>query len=129
MPSKKPFTPAGVDDKIEELYALSDALLQEQAEAAKTDFPGWLNDNFSFTDDQAGYLADIDPAFTDALGYQFSLAIGSRLPVSLIQPTPIDKDDYSSKILQSKDKLEITYNSVTGFKVTGELELYIGLED
>ena len=126
---KQPFTPAGVELKIDELYALSDPLLEEQAEAAKSDFPTWLSDNFSFTDPQSDYLGDIATEFTTALGYQFSVALGNRLPITLMEPFIIDPDDYSSKILKTEENPTLIYNSVTGLAATGQLVVSIMLSD
>lgn len=128
MPIKQLFTEIGVSDKITELYTLTDQLLEEQAEAAKADFSSWLDDNFSFTDPQGDYLSAIDSAFLDDLGSQFSIALRNRLPISLIEPTVIDPDDYSSKILQTESTPRIEYNSVTGYLATGGFSLKIFLQ-
>ena len=126
--SKQLFTPAGVSAKIADLYEnLTDEELQAEAEAAKDDFSDWLNDNFDFSVPQAEYLGAVDPGFLDSLGNQFSLALGNRLPIVLIQQTPIDPDDYSSKVIHAQDQPALIYNSTDGFTVTGSLTVEISL--
>lgn len=126
--SKQLFTPAGVSAKIADLYEnLTEEELQAEAEAAKDDFSGWLNDNFDFSIPQSEYLGAIDPGFLDSLGNQFSLALGNRLPIILIEPTPIDPDDYSSKVIHTEEQPALIYNSTAGFTVTGSLIVNISL--
>ncbi len=42
-----PLTPTGVQQKITELYALSDPQLAVQAGLIRSDFRQWVKDNFS----------------------------------------------------------------------------------
>lgn len=64
-----PFTPTGVNSKITAMYALTDAQLLVEAEAAASDFVAWLQANFSFDTEQLDYLSIIPANVSKVWGY------------------------------------------------------------
>ena len=121
--AKQNFTPAGVQAKVAELYALSDANLQTEENAMRSDFRSWLSTNFSLTADQAAYLAKMDIRFLQYAGQLTATAASGKLPISLTAPTPPDKS--SSKLIRTGDAPTPKYDSGGGYSVTGSLQFII----
>ncbi len=79
----QPFTPSGVDLKVSELYALPDNQLFLEADQIRDSFINWVNGNFSLTNDQSGYLNQMDVQFRDYLAQQLSVGVRFRIPIVL----------------------------------------------
>ena len=86
--SKQPMTPAGVDDKINALYLLSDTALQAEADAVQADFKAWIKTGFILSPKQADYLATLNSQIAAYFGSQTSICFSNRLPSELIYPEP-----------------------------------------
>ncbi|MBN9284102.1 MULTISPECIES: hypothetical protein [unclassified Flavobacterium] len=86
--TKQPMTPTGVDDKIKELYLLSNAALQTEALAIQADFKTWIKDNFILSTKQEDYLDDLNTQTSTYFGSQSSICFSNRLPIELIYPAP-----------------------------------------
>lgn len=115
---KQPFTPAGVQTKNVELYALSNTALAAEATKMNDNFRTWLADNFTFTTDQQTYLDNIDEKFITYAGFSASQAAGSRLPITL---TVIPKTPWSSKYIITRNLMEARYEPIAGYTVTGSV--------
>lgn len=63
---KRPFTPQGLQDLINQLYALPDAELQSEATAIGIDFTLWTNNHFTLSSQQVDFLNAIDERFIAA---------------------------------------------------------------
>ncbi|WP_316787781.1 hypothetical protein [Pedobacter frigoris] len=123
--AQQPFTEEGVSLKIAELYDLSDPALQLQADAAKANFRGWLQNQFILDTDQVGYLNNISNDWINDTGGQFSIALSYRLPISLIRPVRIDPNDFSSKICRTDSTVLLEYNSLTGIAASGTFSVQL----
>jgi|SRR5690606_14609559 len=84
-----PFTPVGVSDKVDELYALSDGALNVEAAAIRTDFRLWVSDNFSLDTSQTAYLNSMSNDAVKYYGEQCGLCFTHRLPITLVYPVPV----------------------------------------
>lgn len=80
-----PLTPAGVQQKITEVYALSDPQLTVQADAIRSDFRQWVKDNFSLANSQLTYLDGMAADWLQFAGDITSMAFKYRRPVDLLQ--------------------------------------------
>lgn len=83
-----PFTPTGVQDKLDELYLLPDPALAAQAELIKADFRQWMKDNFSLNTAQKDFLDNMDNSAVDYFGDECGFCFNHRLEIKLIYPTP-----------------------------------------
>jgi len=119
-----PFTQAGIDQKLAELYSQPDELLQQQASAARSDFRAWLKTIFSFSPEQSSYLDQMGQEWIMESGYTTAKAIGHRLPINLQPDQPLPPVRPSSKYVRTKDETT-TSNSVKGVEVTGSVSFII----
>lgn len=84
--SLQPFTPAGVQLKLKELYALSTSALQEQSEMVASDLKTWMAENFELNADQQSFLSTLNSNFCRDLGRKISVAMDNKLPITLEKP-------------------------------------------
>jgi hypothetical protein len=122
--TKQLFTPAGVQAKVAELYALPETNLQKEAGLIRTDFRSWLSANFSLSAKQSVYLSAMDIRFLEYAGQLTSSSVSARLDISLIAPNP--PDIWSSKYIKPGKAPSPQYDSGGGYSITGSLEFTIG---
>src|SRR5690554_4952236 len=84
-----PFTPAGVQDKLTQLYALSDELLYIEASEIEIGFVDWMNANFDLSNEQRDFLDNINEEAINYYGSQCALCFRHRLDIILIYPNPV----------------------------------------
>lgn len=117
-----PLTPTGVDQKVSELYGLSENELQGQADLVATNFKSWLTQNFQLEPDQASFLSSMDNRFANDLGKKISITISKKLPMKFVKPP---KPQEASKFITTRDTVEIElYNG--SYTATGDLTITIG---
>lgn len=111
--SKPHLTPSGVQELLDTLYALPDALLAGEAEALGTDFKGWIRHHFLLTPHQEAFLEDeVTPAFVDYVSLRVPFALLHRLPITFtVHDVPTTHGDGQrkdekelGKIVTGKDK-------------------------
>jgi hypothetical protein len=86
--AKQSMTPTGVEDKITELYLLSNTALAAEADAVQDDFKQWVKDNFTLRTEQEDYLDNLNDRISTYFGSQCSICFTNRLPIELIYPEP-----------------------------------------
>jgi len=116
--SKFPFTPAGVEDKCEELYSLSDAALEAEATAVRTNFRSWMNDNFVLDSAQLTYLNGMNNTVLDFYGEQCAFCFLHRLPIYLEIPPAVP---FYSKWTGSRNDIKAQTNGEGKQTITGSL--------
>lgn len=79
---KQPLTEQGVMDKQDELFSLSDSDLDGQSMALASDFKSWVEDNFTLTTAEQGFLASADENFIRLLSSLVFMTVRNRLPVN-----------------------------------------------
>ncbi|HEY9561621.1 MAG TPA: hypothetical protein VIR29_12630 [Anseongella sp.] len=89
--SQVPFTPEGVQQKLGELYNLSDAQLLAQAQQLNMNLRPWVEENFELNAAQKKYLSKVPEEILFTWGAQFAAAIANRGTITM-EPLP----DYSS---------------------------------
>lgn len=113
-----PFTPEGVTQKMEALYALSDTDLQQQADLVRADFKSWMQANFQFTEAQSAYLNGITGKVLRYLSCKLAIAMENKLDVNLIITGEDDGTGGKSKLIRDHDETAVVYeedhSSVTG---------------
>ena len=118
--AQEPLTPAGVQQKQDDLYALSNNQLQAQVDLIRSDFRDWLKDNFILDSSQETYLDNMDDQFIDLASALTGVAVKNKLPIYLIKPTPSGV----SKYVKSHDHI-VTVWSQSGLTATGDLTFEI----
>lgn len=102
----QPLTPAGVDAKQLELYALPDAALHAESDLAKNDFKTWMGNHFSMTTAQQSYLDNLPGLFNDRLACDVAIALWFRLQIVFQQLGTVGV----SKLVRTQPNLQVTYN-------------------
>lgn len=118
--SQQPFTPAGVQAKTAELYALSDQMLLAEANAVRADLRAWLNVNFILNTAQVNYIAAMDQHFINYTAANVGMALQFRLNITLVAPTPLPPP-IISKMVELEPKLTPVYNQNDGLTAAGEI--------
>jgi len=117
--SRSAFSPSGVQQKLTELYLLTNAQLIQQADSIQIDFKSWIVANFDLSVSQSDYLAQMDPNTIKDYGYQTSLAVRNRLPVTLVYPQPTQPGYAKWSVMNNN--LIISANGSGSQTVTGSL--------
>jgi len=113
------FSPSGVQEKLNELYLLSNTQLIQQADSIETDFKSWIVANFDLSVGQSTYLAQMNANTIKDYGYQTSLAVRNRLPITLVYPEP-NPPGYAKWSVMNNN-LIISANGSGSQTVTGSL--------
>lgn len=121
---KEPLTPAGVEQKIADLYELPDDDLIEQANLLRADFRQWVKDNFELSTAQSDYLDDTDERWVKLSACQAAFAMENRLVIELIAEDSTGKST-ASKLLRTKNKLIATTGQSGGFSAAGDVTFEI----
>lgn len=82
----QPFTPAGVQLKIDELYALPGSELRVQSDLVSSDLKTWMQQNFALSPEQQSFLSTLNDNFCRDLGRKISVAMDNKLPITLEKP-------------------------------------------
>jgi hypothetical protein len=82
---KFPLSTSGLQDLTNELYALSDPALQQQADDIGTDFTSWIVEHFILTESQVTYLREIDQRFIETAASECKYFLQNRLPIHLVK--------------------------------------------
>jgi len=115
-----PFTPAGVQDKLDELYALTNTQLAAEAESIKEDFRAWIKSAFILNNDQKDFLDDMNDSAITYYGEQCSLCFLHRLDITLIYPDPPAKPGYA-KWPEATNNIVVAADGNGKLTVTGSL--------
>ena len=80
---KVPFTPAGLQQLLTTLYALSDQELNLVANALHQNFKLWVAEHFDLDEAQLAYLNSLDERFVSQAAARGSYFMAHRLPIAL----------------------------------------------
>ncbi len=122
--AKAPFTPSGVQQKFNEIYALPQSGIDTHAQKIASDFRDWMDSEFSLNVKESQYLDTMDDGFLDFLAAELSLAVKSKIPVYLDEPYPPLVDD-GSKRVNLKKYIERTYTGNIATTATGSYHIAI----
>lgn len=84
--AQQPFTTDGVNQKLQELYRLSDADLAAQVRSIYADLITWINTNFALTAQQQGYLSSAPALVRQNWAGVVGAAVSAKKPVVLKPP-------------------------------------------
>ncbi|MFC3199865.1 hypothetical protein ACFOET_19760 [Parapedobacter deserti] len=106
--AKPTLTPTGVQTLLNELYALPDVQLQQEAQALALDFGEWLSRHFELTADQLSYIEnELSVAFISFVSLRVPFAMEHRLPITYSvfnQPPPEEEEEWG-KIITTTDNV------------------------
>ena len=80
---KVPFTNDGIEQKRQELYALSEDEFRDQLQLMQTDSKHWAKENFDFSVDQEILIDEFPDDVFAQFGLQFAIAMDYRLDAIL----------------------------------------------
>lgn len=118
---QRPFSPEGVQEKMTDLFQLSNSALLAQASLAQSDFRQWVKDNFTLDSAQTTYLDNIDDRFIEQAASGTSQALTNRLNIILIRPVIPQP---ASKLIEMKNDIH-PVQGPTGYGVSGSLSFTI----
>lgn len=122
--AQEPLTPAGVQQKQTDLYALSDNALQAEATAIRSNFIAWLYVNFIVNAAQLTYLNGMDGRWLQQAAAETAFAIENRLLITFTAPNPLPPPTVS-KIVELDKKQIVKFSKAEGYTVEGSLEFKI----
>lgn len=113
--AKLPLTTSGTRQKTEELYALDQRDLDEQARRIKAEFGLWMDDNFILNQVQRDYISQMEEDFLDELSTEISESVRTRFPIVVIIPEYPPVDTGTKRIVIEKDGatmvITVTYDN------------------
>jgi hypothetical protein len=115
-----PFTPQGVQDLLNELYALPAPELAVEADAIAINFKLWISNHFSLDTTQIAYLNGMSNSVTNYYGQQCSFCFHNKLGIILNYPDKPDNPSYS-KWNTSKNSIIVEADGQGKSNVYGEL--------
>lgn len=121
-----PLTTAGAQDLLNELYALPDAELQLEADAAGADFRLWTKNHFELSETQITYLDGIDQRWIDDAQVETKYFLENRLPIALFKDETKKPDEGDRGKLLDLDKRSISsFSEQDGFEKAERLNFTI----
>jgi hypothetical protein len=114
-----PLTTAGVQELINELYAMSDPELQLEANAIGADFRLWIKSHFELSATQIQYLDQIDERWINDAAVNSKYFLENRLPIAfnkevLSRAEGVDED--RGKLLDLDKKSNSNYSEEGGYE-------------
>lgn len=133
MSTKFPFTQAGVQDLLIQLYALPDNELKAEADELSVNFRAWVIAHFELSESQVSDLEGLHESTVQFMAASTSFAIGNRLAVNLDKEFKIAaKGDPEYKVIETKNNLKVSTgaaglsrSSDPGFVPEGEVTVRI----
>lgn len=108
---KQPFDQTGLQTVLQDLYALPQNQLNEQANALRTLPKQWISMHFELDSDQASFLNGMPEQTVRFLGDQGSFAIENKLPIDLDKQEPPAAASKPDKYFKPKSTLYSQTNS------------------
>lgn len=120
--AKENLDPTGIENKLSDLYDLSDSLLNAEAIAIRDDFMTWIDTNFNLTTEQDDYLTAMDDKFRDFLADMCYIAVKNRLNIAY-EPLADVANLRASKRLDVRNNILVSFSVTGGSSFSGELEI------
>lgn len=122
---KFPFSPAGIQDLLTQIYGLPDPQLNQEAASVAADFRSWIKNNFELESSQVSYLDNIDNRFIVYSAVKVQHFILNRLPITLIKPVNANdgqlKTAAGDKIVVVNNPKETEYSPENGYSEEEQL--------
>lgn len=119
------FNEQGATDLLASLYALSNADLQLEANAAGADFRLWIIGHFEFTSTQVDFINDIDEQWINQAAFETKIFLEGRKPIKLHKlPSHDLRSDQTGdrgKLLDLDKKQSANYSEAQGYQESEEL--------
>ena len=120
--AKESFTPDGVENKIDEVYAMTTINRMAEASAIESGFKTWISDNFNLDTPQTSFLTGLDSTVASNYGAACALAFRHMLGIALIVPTPRTPP---IKWVHLNNNIVVSGDGLGGTEVTGSLTFEI----
>ena len=120
--SKFPLTTAGVQDLMNELYALPQSELQLEADAIGADFRLWVKNHFELSETQIVYLDGIDERWVNDAAEATKHFLENRLPIGFFKAQAKKSEDGDRGKLLDLDKRSISsFSEEEGYLLSEKL--------
>jgi len=103
--AKQPLTTAGVAAKQSELFALSQAALDNQSLSLVTNFKAWITDNFELTVQEQNFLNSANDDFLRKLSSIIFVATRNRIPFDFTKSMVVT----AAKRFETQAKFDFRY--------------------
>lgn len=123
--NKLPFTQAGVNQLLQDLYSLPAGELKDQSILVHYNFKNWVFDRFDFTSDQIDFLYGLPEESISFMASNASFAIANKLSIVLEkEDTPFTLR--GNKFIRPKSELSSSATDSGSFEADGQLIIEIG---
>jgi hypothetical protein len=123
---KFPFSNVGFQNLQEQLYRLSDSLLEIQANFILMNFKKWMTESFILSNEQIAFIESQDEKMIKFLASQTSIAISNRLPITLVKPAVNNrKQQLDSKLIRPESNFRTLFNDDGKTEIYGNLTIHI----
>lgn len=119
---KYPFTPAGVDEKMEDLYAQSSSIIEAEAVAVSSNFFNWISHNFDLTGEQINYMESLGSTFATENGDDLAFAFRNRLVVTM---TKGEVSIRTSKFIRKEKNVSTVSEPEQEEEISGEINYFV----
>lgn len=120
--SKFPLTTAGVQDLMNELYALPQSELQLEADAVGADFRLWVKNHFELSETQIVHLDGIDERWVNDAAESTKHFLENRLPIGFFKEQAKKSEDGDRGKLLDLDKRNISsFSEEEGYLLSEKL--------
>lgn len=116
------FDTQGVDAKMNDLYAKTDAAVEAEAVSVSSDFFAWIILNFYLTEEQIIYMKSLGSAFAESNGNDLAFAFRNRLDVTL---TKGDISARTIKFIRKEQNVTTVSEPEQASDVAGSIDYYI----
>lgn len=117
-----PLTTQGVQDLLAQLYAFSNAELNEEADALTLDFKRWIKKHFDLLPHQEKFLIDLNENFSNYSSIRSGFALRNRLKIEFITPTDIRRTtEEEGKRIKSLDNTTQSTNETDNSGAGGSM--------
>jgi len=124
MSTLYPLTTGGVQDLMNELYALPQPDLQLEANAIGSDFRQWVKNHFELSESQEEYLDYIDESWVEDAATESKHFLENRLLIALYKDQARRSEDKDRGKLLDLDKKKVSSYSEDDGYVSSETLTY-----
>jgi hypothetical protein len=121
-----PFSNVGFQNLQEQLYQLSNSLLEIQTNFILMNFKKWMSESFILSNEQIAFIESQDEKMIKFLASQTSIEVGNRLPITLVKPVLNNlKQQLDSKLIRPESNFRTLFNDDGKIEIYGNLTIHI----
>ncbi|RBQ07597.1 hypothetical protein [Pedobacter miscanthi] len=107
-------------------YQKTDQSLEIEVKSISENFIKWITEKFILSDEQLFFLHSQNPKMIRFLAAQTQIAVGNRLPITLIKPaTKPQSQQLDSKLIRPESNFTTIFHGNGKMEISGSLIIYI----